>query len=196
MPRAYVLQTNLIRIDANAEILSGGNVRLHAERLGLANVLGKASATTWASLLLGNDNQFKGSSSTSANGTVENNGIVRTGINRNQELVLDSWDRATGAVTASTQTEGITFTVTEERVQSTLDLALQEAELQLINYADEDPVLAKFYAAEVARLTALLQAEGLYAVPAGSPAGTPAQRIERTALTVRIAPITCGGREH
>ena len=150
---AFLSQTNLITIGSGAVVESAGDIKLHAERFGTPRTLiGKATAVTWATELLGNDEQFKGTSSSAATGTVTNNGTIRTGLKRNQVLVLDAWDRQAGTVTASTQTGGIEFKVGVEQVQSNLSLALIRAQRQLNTYKDSDAALKSFYAGEVTRL--------------------------------------------
>jgi hypothetical protein len=122
------------------------------------------------------------------------NGTVRTGMNRNQELVLDGWDRDLGIVTASVQTDGIRYRVTDEEVQSTLSIALEEAEANLQRYAGRDAALEAFYTAEIARLEAQLEANGLLQAPTDLGAGVTVpdgylQRVEQRALNVIIEPI-------
>src|SRR4030095_8323678 len=70
---ATLSQRNLITISSGAVVESAADIKLHAERLGLARVLlGKASAITWAEELLGNAQQFKGTGSADSVGIVRN----------------------------------------------------------------------------------------------------------------------------
>ena len=96
---AFLIQNNTIDVTAGAEVLSGGDLRLHAERFGDNNVIARMKAVNWVTGLAGAiDNAvaeggrevFRGTAEIDAFGEVKVDGTVRTGILRNRILEIDS----------------------------------------------------------------------------------------------------------
>ena len=138
------------------------DILLITERQGFADMTAQAKAVTWASEvgdaiddLLGSDaaiEQYDGTITTDAHGTVQIDGTVRTGIRRKQGLTLDAWNGVAGTVQGSTPagTIGIGFTSGLFNLESTLETELENARENLARYQDVDVNLRNFYTAEVA----------------------------------------------
>ncbi|MBD2449019.1 DUF4347 domain-containing protein [Nostoc sp. FACHB-152] len=192
---AYLLQENKITVASGAILETARDAKLHAERDGFANLIAQAKAVNWFNALGnaidkllggGGTEQYEGFSKSEAHGTVQVDGTVRTGINRNLTLELNAWDRDTGTITNFTKSDGINFTVTLEKVQSNLEKALEQAKAELIKYGDTNATLKTFYEGEIARIQAALAAEGL--LQTGGPDGL-TNRVEQYAITVTVDPI-------
>jgi len=200
---AYLLQENKITVASGAILETARDAKLHAERDGFANLIAQAKAVNWINALGnsidkltggGGTEQYEGFSKSEARGTVQVDGTVRTGINRNLTLELNGWDRDTGTITNFTKSDGINFTVTLEKVQSNLEKALEQAKAELIKYGDTNETLETFYKNEIARIEAALAAEGLLETggpfPAeGSSSARLTNRVEQYAITVTVDPI-------
>ncbi|NEU80298.1 DUF4347 domain-containing protein [Nostoc sp. UIC 10630] len=192
---AYLLQENKITVASGAILETARDAKLHAERDGFANLIAQAKAVNWLNALGnaidkltggGGVEQYEGFSKSEAHGTVQVDGTVRTGINRNLTLELNAWDRNSGTITNFTKSDGIDFSVTLEKVQSNLEKALEQAKAELIKYGDTNATLKTFYESEIARIQAALQAEGL--LQTGGPNGL-INRVEQYAITVTVDPI-------
>ncbi|XZE55266.1 beta strand repeat-containing protein [Planctomycetaceae bacterium SH139] len=196
---AELLQDNQINIFAGANVKSAGNIRLHAERFGDPQIKAQVKAVNWTTGLTsaidglfaeGGTEQFKGTATTDAVGTVLIDGNVETGIRRNQVLEIDRVTRANvpedtpdspelfTVVLSARSTDGVSFSKTLTPVTSSLDVALSEAYKNLELY-DENPTLSAFYNNEITRIHAKLEAQNLLETLSGEFAGTkvPVQRI-------------------
>ena len=165
--------TNRITIAGGGTLLeTAGDARLHAEDDGFGNLTGSAKAVSWVSAL---QDALNGAAAAEMNdatihqeahGTVQVDGTVRTGIERNKELTLTAWNDTTGKVTVPAvgagNTGDITFTSTRETVQSSLVGELAFANEQLALYAALNPTLKAFYEGEVVRIQAKLADQGLF----------------------------------
>ena len=111
---AFVVQANLITVNSNVTINTGGDANLMANSVGFADVLAQAKSTSWASdvgdailtLTGGNPaNQFNGTGFSVSHGIVEVDGAIHTGISSNQFHVnLLATPTSTSARTRSSRT--------------------------------------------------------------------------------------------
>ncbi len=183
-----LVTTNNITIAGGALLETAGTARLHADRMGFADLSGSAKAVSWVSEV---QDWLNGAAAAAMNdatihqeahATVENNGTVRTGIERHKELVLTGWNNLTGQITTYTQTGGVTFTSGPEAVESDLIEELAYAQKQLNLYGATNETLRQFYESEIVRITALLAADSQIDPVSGQP-------TLQYAITVKIDPL-------
>lgn len=201
---AQLHQINTIDVAAGAVLETGGDALLHTERIGLANMESIAKSTSWTSAVasaLGAAASTAGDLQADASGVITVDGTVRTGILRNQTLVLGSlkngvadpsgWGAAPASedetvvptVVATEQTDGIRYSVSLGALQSDLVKELSNAQAQLTLFTPSgNQTLIDFYTKEVTRLSALLTAQGLLDAERGV-------AVEQNVLTVTVAPI-------
>ncbi|MDG1896561.1 MAG: hypothetical protein P8J37_16785, partial [Fuerstiella sp.] len=173
---ARLFQTNRIDINSGAVVKSAADIKLHAERLGLADMESKAKAVNWATAaagavnsLLGGQETFGGSIDVDADGIVNVNGTLQTGTKRHRSLTLGTltsgppsgWDVATGTITAITATPGVAITQGKEILSTGLFAQLTNARTQLELYRSTNTTLRNFYQSEITRIQAELVSEGL-----------------------------------
>jgi hypothetical protein len=174
---ATLLQTNTINVRSGSVLNSAGDVMLHAERLGLADMNSQAKGVNWASAaasavnsMLGGQELIDGDITTGATGVVTVDGTVNTGTKRNRYVQLgfgytngDSggWDPATGTLTTITVTPGMTVTQGKEILSSGLFAELANARTNLERYRNTDTKLRNFYQSEINRIQSELIADGL-----------------------------------
>ncbi|MCS7045434.1 MAG: pre-peptidase C-terminal domain-containing protein, partial [Gemmataceae bacterium] len=194
---ANLIQDNKITISAGAVLETERNASLHAERFGFADMTAYAKATTWLSAIadaISGSSFNKGTLKAEAHGTVENNGTIRTGINRQKFLTLDSWDSRSASgnptVSASVQSEGVNFNVTLEKLESTLVRELRNAKAQLAIFINSgNQTLINYYQAEINRLQAELDALGLLDQPTSNQGTPPPNVKEQYVLTVTVEDV-------
>ena len=201
---AQLHQLNTIDVAAGAVLETGGDALLHTERIGLANMESIAKSTSWTSAVasaLGAAASTAGDLQADASGVITVDGTVRTGILRNQTLVLGSlkngvadpsgWGAAPASedetvvptVVATEQTDGIRYSVSLGALQSDLVKELSNAQAQLTLFTPSgNQTLIDFYTKEVTRLSALLTAQGLLDAERGV-------AVTQNVLTVTVAPI-------
>jgi hypothetical protein len=183
-----LIQNNTIIIGAGALLKTARDARLHAERDGYANMMAKAKAVNWVSETFGAGNSeemYNGSVHTDAHATVQVDGTIRTGIKRQQSLVLNTWDKSSGTITGFTKTDGVEFSVSQEILKTTLQKELETAKAELLKYQDTNESLKTFYEKEIARIEQELAADGLLETnPDGS-----SSRVEQYVMTVSVDPI-------
>ncbi|TWT91153.1 dockerin type I domain-containing protein [Stieleria varia] len=203
---ATFIQTNLIDVMAGSSVRSAGDILLHTDRFGDNNVLAQAKAVNWVSGITNGINaltgaggveQFAGTANSQSSGVVNVAGLVETGIARNQKLIINSITQTDPSqpnnpnafvVNESAQSTGdITYDKRIEVAKTSLDIALEEAQRQLIQYSG-NPQLKSFYESEVSRLRAELNKQGFLEVPNGSTTGAQ-EVVRRTALVLSIDPI-------
>ena len=194
--KAFVLQENIITVESTALLESSGNIRLHAERLGLADASAQAKAVNWASAAtdavnsaFGGTETFEGTAQSESHGIVQVDGTVRTGTKRNKELVLDQFNLTAGTV-GNSQPSEITYTVSQEVVKSSLGKSLDDAEANLAQYRDSgNQDLIDFYEDEIARLQAEMIELGLYDEQLYLAEGIFLPVEEQYAITVTVDPV-------
>lgn len=194
---ARLIQTNTITVASGAVLETARNANLHAERFGFATMVGHAKATSWVSAVQDaiNGQSFEeGEVDTAAYAKVQIDGTLRTGINRQKTLILDSWNShppsGPPTVSASTQTGGITYNVTQELLVSTLQKELDNAIYQLSVFQNSgNTTLISFYTSEVNRLQAELEALGLLDHPTAPNGTPPPQANQQYVLTVNVDDI-------
>ena len=82
---------NLIKIDANATTESYANIYLHADGFSIASVVGVAKTTSWVAALSGGSiGSGAGATRAVIEGSVINDGLIKTGAKRNKALTLIS----------------------------------------------------------------------------------------------------------
>ena len=184
---AKLIQNNTITVAAGAVLETARDAKLHAERLGFADMAAKAKGVNWTSevakAISGGSELYDGTIETEAHATVDVDGTVRTGIDRKQELVLDAI--VNGQVTSSTQTDGVTFRTVTDQLDSELVQELQYAQKQLNQYKDTNANLKAFYESEVTRITNELAAQGLWSTDENGLSGYNKQDV----LVVEVDPI-------
>ena len=168
---AILIQHNTINIDSGALLETARSAYLHTERLGLSEMLAKAKAVNWVSSLTDALNgeaaeyQYKGTAHSETHGIVHMDGTVRTGIERHQSLTLDGGTFTDGGVinagTVNTGDVQIGYWETMEKLESDLATELANAKASLALYEDSNATLANYYRSEIARLEALMAADGL-----------------------------------
>ncbi|MCA9066353.1 MAG: hypothetical protein KDA96_24970, partial [Planctomycetaceae bacterium] len=198
---ATVLQDNRISVATGSVISSAGDLKLHAERLGLANMESKAKAVNWASAIsgainsaLGGQEVFRGTIHVGATGIVDVLGTLQTGIKRNRSLTLGAssggtasgWDASTGHISTVTNDSGIEYTEGFAILESGLFDQLRAARVNLERYRTSNTVLRDFYQSEINRISAELLAKGL-AVQESD--GSITAR-EQYVMTVTVRPTT------
>ncbi len=213
----YLIQTNLIQVDAGGLVQSGGNMRLHAERQGFNPVETQAKATTWVTELANGVNDLTGAggveaygggvADVSSDGRVVVNGKVETGIHRHQSLVINSTlrDPAIPLPTIENPTDipeyyrvevdasssgRISFQKQLLPTRSSLDIAIEEAQEQRQKYR-HDAGLRAFYDAQIGRMQEKQLAQGIAYRPLNAN-GTPANtilRVQQNALSLVVDPI-------
>ncbi|HBJ36299.1 MAG TPA: hypothetical protein DDZ51_16420, partial [Planctomycetaceae bacterium] len=199
--QANLFQYNTINVAAGALLESVRDIRLHAERLGLAKLRSKAKAVNWASAAsgelnsaLGGQEVFGGSINSQTNGIVNVLGTLRTGIQRHQELILGAigadgvpygWDPETGAINVYWANDGITFNVGSEILESGLMQQLDAARINLELYRTTDITLRNFYQSEINRIQNELISKGFATLQ--SDGSLTADEVE--VMTVNVDPI-------
>jgi len=163
----HLVQNNQIVISGGALLETAGDAKLFAEKLGLVDITAKAKATNWMSMLADAINggsseiAYKGTFDAKAYGTVQNDGTVRTGLDRHKSLTLDSWNSATGTV-SGTSIGGIEFTTGITAVTSGLFADLQTLQTNLSNYINAgNATLVTYYQTQIARVQAEMITQGL-----------------------------------
>ncbi len=169
---ATVFQNNNILIEASSLLESAGDIKLHAEERGFANVSAKAKGVSWISALGdlfggSGSEQFDGTSDDGSDGRVQVEGTVRTGIKRHRGLILGSvlpggeatgWNQADGTITSFTTPAGkeaISFTTSTQALQSDLILEYNRLVDQLaVHQRTGNQTLINFYSSEIARIAA------------------------------------------
>ncbi len=166
--KAFIVQQNTINIASATKLETGRQANLYAERLGSVDLEGKAKAVSWVSTAQdainsalggGGEEQFCGDELAEAHGTVEMNGIIETGLTRNQRLTL-SFNSTTTEITGVGDL-GITFSLSYKDVESQLVQELENAESLLAQYGYTNSTLKTFYESEIARIKAELNDLGL-----------------------------------
>ncbi|MEQ9409446.1 MAG: calcium-binding protein, partial [Fuerstiella sp.] len=178
---ARLLQTNRIDINSGAVLQSAADIKLHAERLGLADMESKAKAVNWATAaagainsLLGGQETFGGSIDVGATGIVNVNGTLQTGTKRHRSLTLGGqsggqptgWDVTTGIIGTITSTPGLTVTQGKEILSTGLFAELDNARANLERYRTTNANLRAFYESEITRIQNELVSEGLGTIQA------------------------------
>ncbi len=197
---ATLKQTNSITVSSGAVLETARNANLHAERLGLADMTGHAHAVTWVSALddaINGQSFDEGTVETSCVGRIQIDGTIRTGIKRQLFLTLDSFTRGVvgqnpvaPTVSASVQSDGITYSVSLQPLQSTLEKELANAQHQLAIFQDSgNQTLVSFYTSEVNRLEALLEEQGLLDQPTSNQGTPPPQFNKQYVITVDLDDI-------
>ncbi len=194
---AFLTQHNNVTINSTAHLMGARQINLDAQYIPIADMTAYAKAVSWASDLAdailkltggGGVEVHAGESLSQALGTVTNNGIVETGINRVQSLTLDSTGNIANPI-KGTATPGVTFKTTEESVSSPLIAELAYDQTQLQNYGSTNKTLYDFYKGEIDRITNLLVSQGLAEIQTdgkGNPVVVP---IDHPVLTVTVDPI-------
>ncbi len=180
---ANLLQTNHITVASGALLETGGIAYLHAERAGYADMFAKAKGTNWVTGLndlISGTEVYNGDVDSNSDGVVEINGTLRTGANRNQSLVLT--EDASGTISGSGE---IGYSLGSKEMESGLIEDLAEAKAQLAEYGDSNADLKAYYEAEVTRITAELQALGLWEVDANGLGGY----VESEVRTIVVDPV-------
>ncbi|MHC4618339.1 MAG: hypothetical protein ACYTEQ_11370 [Planctomycetota bacterium] len=193
--RSILEYENRITIASGAVLETARGARLHAERLGFANMTARAKGVSWVSSLADALNGqaaeeiYNGTINTEAHGTVEVNGTVRTGIKRHKSLTLN-WNQVTKTI-QYTQTGDVTYSEIQEPLESDLLQELEHARAQLLIYEDTNQALADFYEGEIARLEALLAQQGLLEPSVVDEYGNPVlySPVEQSVITVYVDPI-------
>ena len=101
--QAVLVQQNRIVIGQNAHLQTAGDIKLHAEQDGFADMVSKAKAVTWMSAIedsavgdspLGQQaqEQYSGTINVLAVGSVTNDGILTTGIRRQRQVTIGALD--------------------------------------------------------------------------------------------------------
>ncbi|MCA9065976.1 MAG: hypothetical protein KDA96_23065, partial [Planctomycetaceae bacterium] len=199
---ATLLQDNRITIAAGANVNSAGDIKLHAERLGLANMASRAKAVNWASAAasainsaLGGQDAYDGTITVGATGIVDVLGTLQTGIKRNRTLILGDkqpgqqptgWDASSGEITTYTNDSGIEYTQGFAVLESGLFLQLNAARANLERYRTSNTVLRDFYQLEINRISAELLSRGLASLESD---GSITAR-EQYVMTVTVRPTT------
>ncbi|MBY0398635.1 MAG: hypothetical protein K2X91_19490, partial [Thermoleophilia bacterium] len=167
--KAFAFQTNRVQVDANALVQSARTANLTAEGRGAADVRVQAKAVSWASLATdalyrvsggGGVELFSGQGLAEAQGTVQMDGTVQTGLRRRLSLTLNTWDELAGTV-GGTASEGISYRAESRALESPQIRALNDARAQLALYGATNPELKAFYQGEINRISADLLAQGL-----------------------------------
>jgi hypothetical protein len=186
---------NTITVEAGSLVETAGKARLHAEKEGFADLSGSAKAVSWVSAV---QDWLNGAAAAQMNdatifqeghGIVRVDGTVRTGIERQKELILTGWDNATGTITGYTQKGDVTFTSAPEVVQSDLVQELAFAQEQLNLYGETNATLKAFYEAEIARIKARMEAEGIVDPDSPVPLTQYAIHVHVDPMTAEAAPI-------
>ena len=190
---AFLVQENQVTIDSGAYLSSGRQANLYAQRLSVADMIGKATAVSWVSDVAnalnnllggGGAEQFSGQVLSEAHGSVTMNGTIETGKTRNQTLTL-TWDSANHTVVvASGSSSSISFTESIQGLQNDLVTTLKQDEYMLATYGPTNSTLQSFYQGEITRIQAELYSEGLYETQGGVTIYPSVQ-----VLTITINPI-------
>ncbi|MBL8812160.1 MAG: hypothetical protein JNM43_18495, partial [Planctomycetaceae bacterium] len=206
---ATLIQDNRITIDTGALVTSAGDLKLHAERLGLANMDSKAKAVNWASAAsgainsaLGGSEQFDGTVTVDATGVVDIKGTARTGTRRNRTLTLGTaattgdpsgWNTTTGNITAISNDSSLPLTQGKQLLQSGLIDQLNQARANKELYATTNPTMVAFYQSEIFRLEQELLSQGLAEIKGSGASATivPKELYVMTA-TVDVARAQAG----
>ncbi len=167
--KGYVYQQNVINVGTGAVLDTARTANLFAERLGIVDIVAKAKATSWASTVSdwilsltggGGEAEYNGHLLAEAHGLVQMDGAVHTGLTRHVTYTFDTWDPNAGTVTGH-GTDGVTFTVSLQALQSSLVTDLNNAKAQIALYGDNNSTLRDFYQSEIDRITAELISSGL-----------------------------------
>ncbi len=175
--QANLIQRNTINVASGSLLESARDIRLHAERLGLADMDSRAKAVNWMSAAsgalnaaLGGQEQFGGTIVSEALGNVIVNGTLRTGIQRHQSLTLGAldndgvpygWDRDSGTIGIYSASDGVTFEHGLEMLESGLMQQLIAARTNLELYRATNTTLRDFYQSEISRIEGELLTKGL-----------------------------------
>jgi len=174
---ARLIQTNSITVHTSSNIISERDIKLHAERLGLADMWAQAKAVNWASAsasainsALGGAELLDGDVDSSATGNVTVNGRLETGVKRNVTVTLGSldsnnqptgWNPETRVVTTINASEGVRINQSIAAMKSSQEVELDKARENLDRYASTDATLAAYYRSELTRIGNELVAQGL-----------------------------------
>ncbi|MEN9315424.1 MAG: Cyclolysin, partial [Pseudomonadota bacterium] len=154
-------QTNLVEVDTDARVRSGGQINLHSERFGFVDGKAQVKSVSWTSALGGTQNVGGDFDTEGTTGTVSVNGTLETGLRREQAIRFTM--NAAGDVVSSTVGDA-TWTLETRTKASTLTEQLRTAIAERERYASQ-PAYKAFWDGEVARITALMQNEGLTSDP-------------------------------
>ncbi len=198
---ATLIQNNIITIAGLAQLKTAQQANLDAQKYATANMKAYAEGVSWASDVadailkaLGGGGAIVhgGNSHTGTYSTITNNGTIQTGINSHLTLTLmnnpsyvagQPVSQAVIAAPGSSPT--ITFTVSTQTPVSPLVAELAYDQSQLALYGATNPTLNAYYTGEIARITAVLQSQGLLTnEPGGLQSANP-----QPVLTVTINPI-------
>ena len=133
---------NLVEISSGATLESYQNIDLVADKLGLTEVGGGTKGTNWVSAV-GDaiDSAFGGSdtlgeldASADAYGIVRNDGTIRTGALRNQELTVLSINPDVSLTATTSAGSNISFEIGQVTVVPTQRAAIQSARESLARY--------------------------------------------------------------
>jgi hypothetical protein len=174
---ARLIQTNSITVHTSSNIISERDIKLHAERLGLADMWAQAKGVNWASAAtsainsgLGGAEVLDGDVDSSATGTITVNGRLETGVKRNVTVTLGAlnannqpigWNPETRLVTTIQATEGIRINQNVAAMKSTQEVELNNARENLARYGSNDATLKAYYSSELTRIGNELVAQGL-----------------------------------
>ena len=201
---AFVVQTDRIVVNGSANLRTGGNANLLANNVGQADVFAQAKASSWASdvgnailtLTGGNPaNEFDGTSYEQAQGYIQIDGAVHTGIARNitVNFTYQNGASATNPVIVSDNPQ-VQFAFKTTTVSSKLVLDYENALAQLnvdkgvLSGNSNDAVLKQqvaFDNQEVSSIQAQLILQGL----AEQESDGSIVVVEKTLQVIDIAPI-------
>ena len=201
---AFVVQTNRITVNASADLTTAGNANLLANNVDQADVLAQAKASSWASsaaddilTLTGGDpaNEFAGTSYSTANGYIEVDGQIHTGIARDitVDFTYAPGSTADDATVVSNNPQApFTFTTTVENsslVTSYDDaLAQQSRDVAALSQNGGDAVLQQqvaFDNQEVSALVTQLKNQGLAEIETNGSIVV----LQKTVQVIDVAPI-------
>ncbi|MEZ0276275.1 MAG: beta strand repeat-containing protein, partial [Roseimicrobium sp.] len=165
---AFLFAQNQITIGVNSLLQTARQANLFAGKDAIATMVGKAKTVSWVSSVadaLGGTSAeaYAGHILAEAQGFVEMNGKVETGITRDQSLVLNTWSTNSGgspSITGYTASPGITFTTGIRQLESNEVQQLREARIILTQFGAKNATLKAFYEAEINRLQNELTANG------------------------------------
>ncbi len=207
---ALLYQHNVITIAAGALVESGGNVRLFADDSPFADMMAQGKAVNWASSLVGAIDkalggnayaQTKGTAHSDTHGVVTVDGTVRTGLNRNINIVFDSTgDKDNLQIFYSGEgSDSVSMHVDESPLQSSYFDLIADAEEKKLEYSGNQDLI-DFYDREIARMVSELEFLGLAEeVPVLNSDGTQTVidgvpqfgwiPVKKNVLTIHVDPI-------
>ncbi|HEX8028008.1 MAG TPA: hypothetical protein VF491_06085, partial [Vicinamibacterales bacterium] len=209
---ALLYQENVITIYAAALVETGGNVRLFADRSAFADMTSQGKAVNWASSLSGAIDkalggnayaQFDGTAHTDSHAFVTVDGTVRTGLNRNINITINSIGGTAANPTidySGPGSETVSLSVDQAPLVSGYFDLIADAESTKAQYADNQD-LVDFYDREIARMTNELLFLGLAKVETlvdgnGNPildsnghVQTALFAVQKKVLTIHVDPI-------